>query len=144
MRATDEWLVFPHELQGLTREEILAHKPVDGAFFDVEQRLCTKSEHRAYRLVRIRLPNCAANARPARNRCALLRASTPRAKIRPQRLKSARKRSVLRTHARSDRRSDPRVTRQLMRTRHPRAEDCAQNLHPLRFNGDSLPHFKDQ
>jgi hypothetical protein len=34
VRTTDEWLVFPHELQGLTREEILAHKPVDEAFLD--------------------------------------------------------------------------------------------------------------
>jgi hypothetical protein len=33
MHATDSWLVFPHELQGLTREEILAHKPVDESFF---------------------------------------------------------------------------------------------------------------
>jgi uncharacterized protein len=36
VRATDEWLVFPHEMQGLTREEILAHKPVDETFFDKE------------------------------------------------------------------------------------------------------------
>jgi hypoxanthine phosphoribosyltransferase len=35
IRATDEWLVFPHELQGLTREEILAHKPVDEDFFGI-------------------------------------------------------------------------------------------------------------
>ena len=35
VRSTDEWLVFPHEMQGLTREEILAHKPVDASFFDV-------------------------------------------------------------------------------------------------------------
>ena len=34
VRSTDEWLVFPHEMQGLTREEILAHKPVDASFFD--------------------------------------------------------------------------------------------------------------
>src|SRR5437868_3121283 len=34
VRATDEWLVFPHELRGLTREEILSHKPVDASFFD--------------------------------------------------------------------------------------------------------------
>ena len=34
VRSTDQWLVFPHELQGLTREEILAHKPVDESFFD--------------------------------------------------------------------------------------------------------------
>jgi len=33
VRETDEWLVFPHELQGLTREEILANKPVDEGFF---------------------------------------------------------------------------------------------------------------
>lgn len=34
VRATDNWLVFPHEVQGLTREEILAHKPVDASFFE--------------------------------------------------------------------------------------------------------------
>lgn len=34
VRETDEWLVFPHELQGLTREEILANKPVDESFFE--------------------------------------------------------------------------------------------------------------
>jgi uncharacterized protein len=33
VHATDQWLVFPHELQGLSREEILAHKPVDASFF---------------------------------------------------------------------------------------------------------------
>jgi uncharacterized protein len=33
VRATDEWLVFPHELKGLSREEILANKPVDESFF---------------------------------------------------------------------------------------------------------------
>ncbi len=33
IRASDDWLVFPHELQGLSREEILAHKPVDDSFF---------------------------------------------------------------------------------------------------------------
>jgi len=33
VRATDEWLVFPHELKGLTREEILANKPVGEDFF---------------------------------------------------------------------------------------------------------------
>jgi hypoxanthine phosphoribosyltransferase len=33
VRATDQWLVFPHEVQGLTREEILRHKPVDESFF---------------------------------------------------------------------------------------------------------------
>ena len=35
-RETERWLVFPHELQGLTREEILAHKPVDAAFFETK------------------------------------------------------------------------------------------------------------
>ena len=38
VRSTDQWLVFPHEVQGLTREEILAHKPVDERFFDVGPR----------------------------------------------------------------------------------------------------------
>ncbi len=33
VRSTDDWLVFPHEVQGLTHEEILAHKPVDESFF---------------------------------------------------------------------------------------------------------------
>jgi uncharacterized protein len=33
VRSTDEWLVFPHEMQGLTREEILTLKPVDESFF---------------------------------------------------------------------------------------------------------------
>lgn len=36
VRATDDWLVFPHEVQGLTREEILTHKPVDPGFFDAK------------------------------------------------------------------------------------------------------------
>jgi hypoxanthine phosphoribosyltransferase len=31
--TTDRWLVFPHELKGLTREEILKHKPLDDSFF---------------------------------------------------------------------------------------------------------------
>jgi uncharacterized protein len=34
VHKTDQWLVFPHELQGLTREEILAHKPVEANFFE--------------------------------------------------------------------------------------------------------------
>lgn len=34
VRATDKWLVFPHELQGLTPEEILAHKPVGKDFLE--------------------------------------------------------------------------------------------------------------
>jgi len=33
VRAADQWLVFPHEMHGLTREEILANKPVDESFF---------------------------------------------------------------------------------------------------------------
>ncbi|MDY6945895.1 MAG: phosphoribosyltransferase family protein [Pseudomonadota bacterium] len=33
IRQTDQWLVFPHEVQGLTREEILANKPVGEDFF---------------------------------------------------------------------------------------------------------------
>ena len=33
VKATDSWLVFPHEIQGLTREEILANKPVSAEFF---------------------------------------------------------------------------------------------------------------
>ncbi len=28
IHETDEWLVFPHELQGLTREEVAASKPI--------------------------------------------------------------------------------------------------------------------
>ena len=27
MDSTNKWLVFPHELEGLTAEEIRAHKP---------------------------------------------------------------------------------------------------------------------
>jgi uncharacterized protein len=34
VHQTSHWLVFPHEIQGLTREEILAHKPVEANFFD--------------------------------------------------------------------------------------------------------------
>jgi hypoxanthine phosphoribosyltransferase len=34
VRATEHWLVFPHEIQGLTREEILEHKPVGKDFLD--------------------------------------------------------------------------------------------------------------
>ena len=34
VRATDSWLVFPHEIQGLTQEEILEHKPLTKDFFD--------------------------------------------------------------------------------------------------------------
>ncbi len=35
VRATNDWLVFPHEIQGLSRQEILDHKPVDAGFFDI-------------------------------------------------------------------------------------------------------------
>jgi hypothetical protein len=31
---TDKWLVFPHELVGLTQQEILEHKPVAANFFE--------------------------------------------------------------------------------------------------------------
>jgi len=34
VRETDSWLVFPHEIQGLTQAEILQHKPVMANFFD--------------------------------------------------------------------------------------------------------------
>jgi uncharacterized protein len=34
VHATEDWLVFPHEICGLTREEILAAKPVDPSFFE--------------------------------------------------------------------------------------------------------------
>ncbi len=34
VREVEEWLVFPHELQGLSREEILKHKPVGVEFFN--------------------------------------------------------------------------------------------------------------
>ena len=37
VRMNDSWLVFPHEVQGLTREEILASKPVDERFFRVRR-----------------------------------------------------------------------------------------------------------
>ena len=37
VRATDQWLVFPHEVNGLSREEILAHKPVDESFFSARR-----------------------------------------------------------------------------------------------------------
>lgn len=33
IRETDQWLVFPHEVQGLTRVEILKNKPVGEDFF---------------------------------------------------------------------------------------------------------------
>lgn len=35
VKSTDTWLVFPHEIQGLSREEILKNKPVDESFFDL-------------------------------------------------------------------------------------------------------------
>jgi uncharacterized protein len=34
VQSAEHWLVFPHEIQGLTREEILANKPVDRDFLD--------------------------------------------------------------------------------------------------------------
>ena len=34
VHETSQWLVFPHELRGLSREEILAHKPVGADFLD--------------------------------------------------------------------------------------------------------------
>ena len=34
VHATDSWLVFPHEIVGLTRAEILEHKPIQAEFFD--------------------------------------------------------------------------------------------------------------
>jgi hypoxanthine phosphoribosyltransferase len=34
VRSTNSWLVFPHEVQGLTRQEILENKPVDASFFE--------------------------------------------------------------------------------------------------------------
>ena len=39
VKATDSWLVFPHEIQGLTREEILANKPVSAEFFAAQPPL---------------------------------------------------------------------------------------------------------
>jgi hypoxanthine phosphoribosyltransferase len=33
VHETDKWLIFPHEIKGLTREEILANKPVTEDFF---------------------------------------------------------------------------------------------------------------
>lgn len=34
LHITDDWLVFPHELQGLSPAEILQHKPVGPDFFE--------------------------------------------------------------------------------------------------------------
>ncbi len=34
VHETSQWLVFPHELKGLTREEILANKPVGTEFLE--------------------------------------------------------------------------------------------------------------
>jgi len=36
VRSTNSWLVFPHELQGLTRQEILEHKPIGESFFETK------------------------------------------------------------------------------------------------------------
>lgn len=38
VRTEEHWLVFPHEIQGLTREEILEHKPVGVEFLDAAPR----------------------------------------------------------------------------------------------------------
>lgn len=43
VRSTDQWLVFPHELEGLTREEILAHRPVDESFFEARKPASERS-----------------------------------------------------------------------------------------------------
>jgi hypoxanthine phosphoribosyltransferase len=37
VQETNRWLVFPHEIQGLTREEILRNKPVDESFFETRK-----------------------------------------------------------------------------------------------------------
>lgn len=37
VHETSRWLVFPHEIQGLTREEILANKPVGADFFEAAE-----------------------------------------------------------------------------------------------------------
>jgi len=40
VHETDQWLVFPHEVDGLTREEIREHKPyLDGVIEALEHRL---------------------------------------------------------------------------------------------------------
>jgi uncharacterized protein len=39
VRSIDRWLVFPHEVNGLSREEILANKPVDESFFNARKDL---------------------------------------------------------------------------------------------------------
>lgn len=38
VRETERWLVFPHELNGLTPQEILEHKPVDASFLREQDR----------------------------------------------------------------------------------------------------------
>jgi uncharacterized protein len=38
VRATDSWLVFPHELHGLSREEILANKPLGSELLRLQDR----------------------------------------------------------------------------------------------------------
>jgi hypoxanthine phosphoribosyltransferase len=37
VHTTDQWLVFPHELQGLTPEEIRANKPVGEEFLEAKR-----------------------------------------------------------------------------------------------------------
>lgn len=36
IHKTDEWLVFPHEMHGLSREELLAHKPLPPEVYDLK------------------------------------------------------------------------------------------------------------
>ena len=48
VHETDHWLVFPHEIQGLTREEILAHKPVGPNFFDAVTAGSSDTPRRAF------------------------------------------------------------------------------------------------
>jgi uncharacterized protein len=45
IHETSDWLVFPHELQGLTAAEIRANKPALASIMpELEQRLATKSQ----------------------------------------------------------------------------------------------------
>lgn len=43
VKSADSWLVFPHEIQGLTREEILKNKPVDESFFDLREQVSKRT-----------------------------------------------------------------------------------------------------
>ncbi|MFT6757735.1 MAG: hypothetical protein ACJA0M_001617, partial [Chitinophagales bacterium] len=43
LHSTDEWLVFPHELSGLTMQEILDNKPgIDSLREKLKQRLASE------------------------------------------------------------------------------------------------------